>query len=39
VKDKEELAQAIIELIETNGDVRGAIVHLAVCSLNVRAVM
>ena len=37
--EKERLAQAIIELIETHRGVKGAIIHCAVCSPNIRTVI
>ena len=39
MNEKEELAQAIIELIKTHGGVKRAIIHLAVCSPNIRTVI
>ena len=34
--EREELVQAITELIETYDGVKGAIIHCAVCSPNIR---
>jgi hypothetical protein len=39
VKETEELAQAIIELIETHDGVRRAVMHCAFCSPNIRTVI
>jgi len=37
--EKEKLAKAIIELIETNEDVRNAVMHCAFCSPNIVTVI
>jgi hypothetical protein len=39
VNDKERLAQAIIELIETNPEVRAAVISCACCSPNIVTVI
>lgn len=37
--EKEKLANAMIELIETHGDVRKAVMHCAFCSPNIVTVV